>query len=79
LTGALKDKGGAPRLIEELLHQYEWFLENTSRSEEAAAKWISDPVERRRAFARADAFGKLMYQLIKIAAGNSERMRYLVM
>lgn len=65
-------------LIETLLTEYAWFLEQTGRSKESVLAWISDEAERVEAFRHSRAFVEAMGEIVKVVAEKNGYLRYLI-
>ena len=64
--------------IETLLSEYEWFLQLTGLSTEDLHRHFHDKSRRTEAFARANAFGDKIYDLLRKADEDFGYLRYLV-
>lgn len=67
----------ARRILERLLSEYAWFLNETSDKERLFARF-ADRTERAQSFARAAAFGDLMYSFVNSVKHDEAAMRYLL-
>ena len=76
---AVAAKHGLDDILREMKTLYDWFLQETDRTPEAAEAWIAEAAVRRVAFPKAEQFGDLMFQLLGAVASKSQTtLRYLV-
>jgi predicted nucleotidyltransferase len=66
-------------LLDELLGNYEWFLDFNNRPKPEVLASLNDPGQRQGAFARATQFGDNMYKLLTAIAGSGDTIRYLLL
>ena len=78
LVLASEDVGAGDDLVDKIRGEYAWFLEKTGRGDEEVREWFSDKAVRNDAFDRGRAFGQSIYDLIVLAAGDTETVRYLL-
>ena len=64
--------------IDELICEYEWFLEMTGLSTEKLHAHFENKEKRTIMFSRANKFGDMMYDLLNLVDGEYEIFRYLV-
>lgn len=67
----------ARRILDRLLSEYAWFLVETVDKDALLARF-SDRTVRNASFARAGAFGDLMYQFVSAVKHDEAAMRYLL-
>lgn len=77
LETAQRHGGQAPRIVEEILTEYAWFLAQTADKGLLLAR-LADRAQRTQSFARASRFGDLMYELLHAVHHSPAAMRYLL-
>lgn len=65
-------------LFAKIATSYAWFLDKTGTSEAEVLTWIKEKPARDEAFAKAEAFGTLMFEFIQTVAGPTNGLRFLV-
>lgn len=66
-------------LVKSALDEYAWFLQKTRLSTGDLEHFFAAKANREEAFARADGFGRHMFEIVRLAADSTGTLRYLVM
>ncbi len=74
LIEIFKQKQDSRRIISQLLHLYNWFLEATAAEEKMILSWIGNKTDRDIAFGKAREYHELMYKLLD--ATSNDLLKY---